>query len=120
MFLKMLKSKIHRATVTEADLDYIGSITIDQDLLDVSGMLPGQCVLVADLTNGTRHETYAVAGPRGSGTICINGAAAHLVHVGDQVIIMAFAYVDAAEAAVLAPRIILVDERNRMVRSLSQ
>lgn len=116
MFLKVLKSKIHRATVTDASIDYVGSITIDRDLMDASGLMEHECVLVADLTNGERFETYVIEGARGSGTICINGAAARLVDVGDLVIVMAFAYADAAEAAALKPATVLVDAKNKIVK----
>ena len=114
MLLKLLRAKIHRATITEAQVDYVGSITIDQDLLDATGILPGECVLVADLTDGQRFETYVVPGPAGSGTICINGAAARLVDVGDKIIIIVFAYVDAERAADLTPKIALVDGANKL------
>ena len=118
MFLKVLRSKIHRATITEASVDYIGSITIDQDLMDAAGLVHGESVLVADLTDGARFETYVIPGLRGSGVICVNGAAARLVSVGDLVIIMAFAYVTPEEAKNLAAQIILVDEHNRIARKL--
>lgn len=118
MFLKVLRAKIHRATVTQAEVDYIGSITIDQALLDASGIIPGEAVLVAGLTDGARFETYVIAGEPGSGIICINGAAARVVDVGDKVIIMSFAYVPQAEAAAVRPQVILVDENNRVDRKL--
>ncbi len=112
MYLKVLRAKIHRATITQAEVDYVGSITIDSDLLDASGIIPGECVLVADLTKGARFETYVFAGERGSRTICINGAAARLVGVGDKVIIIAFAYVTPQEAPQINPQIIMVNEKN--------
>jgi aspartate 1-decarboxylase len=112
MQLKMLRGKIHRATVTEARVDYVGSITIDRDLLDASGILPGELVLVADIADGARFETYVMEGERGGGTICINGAAARLVNVGDLVIIMAFAYCGEDEARELKPKVVLPDENN--------
>jgi len=115
MRLRLLKAKIHRATVTDTNLDYTGSITIDQDLMDAAGIIPYEQVLVANLTNGTRHETYTVPGPRGSGVICVMGAAAHLVNTGDKVIIMAFADFKAKDAAGYKPRIVFVDDKNRMV-----
>jgi aspartate 1-decarboxylase len=118
MFIKVLRAKIHRATATGADLDYIGSITIDRELLDASGIVEGESVLVANLSNGTRHETYVICGPRGGGEVTINGAAARLVGVGDRLIIMAFAYAEMQEAARIEPRIVLVDDRNRPVRML--
>ena len=118
MLLKVLRAKIHRATITQAEVDYVGSITIDRDLLEASGIVPGECVLVADLTDGARFETYVLEGERGSGIICINGAAARLVDVGDKIIVLAFGYVSAAEAESLKPRIVLVKEDNRIDRTL--
>ena len=116
MLLKVLRAKIHRATVTAAEVDYVGSITIDPLLTEACGMVHGECVLVADLTDGARFETYVMMGQRGSGTICVNGAAAKLVSVGDKVIIMAFAYVSGQEAEAMKPGIVLVDEKNRIVQ----
>ena len=118
MLLKVLRGKIHRATVTEAMIDYVGSITIDRDLLDASGILPGECVLVADMTDGARFETYVFQGEPGSGVICINGAAARLVNVGDEVIIMAYGYMEPEEARNFKPNVILVDESNRISEKL--
>lgn len=118
MLLKILRSKIHRATITEARIDYVGSITIDEDLMDAVGILAGQCVLVSDMTDGARFETYVFAGPRGSGVICVNGAAARLVNEGDEVIIMAFAYIDADQAAGLKPQVALIDKSNRITEKL--
>ncbi len=115
MRLRLLKAKIHRATVTDTNLDYTGSITIDQDLMDAVGIIPYEQVLVANLTNGTRHETYTVSGPRGSGVICVMGAAAHLVNTGDKVIIMAFADFETQDAAGHKPKIVFVDEQNRII-----
>ena len=115
---KILRAKIHRASVTEADLDYVGSITIDPALSEAVDIVAGECVLVANLASGARFETYVLAGERGSGTICINGAAARLVRVGDKVIIMAFAYVDRAEADQLRPLVVLVDDKNRLTGKL--
>jgi aspartate 1-decarboxylase len=115
MLLKVLRGKIHRATITAASVDYVGSITIDRDLMDAAGLREHEAVLVADLSNGQRFDTYVIEGPRGSGTICVNGAAANLVTVGDLVIIMAFGYMDEAEAARVKARIIVVDEANRVV-----
>ena len=114
MLLKMLRAKIHRATITEACVDYVGSITIDRDLLEAASMLPGECVLVADLTDGQRFETYVMEGPAGSGVICINGAAARLVDEGDKIIIMAYGYVESDEAKTLRPKVVLVNEQNRI------
>ena len=118
MFLKVLRTKIHRATVTQADVDYVGSIAIDRDLIEVSGLVRGECVLVADVENGQRFETYVVEAPAGSGVICVNGAAARLVEVGHEVIIMAFAYTTPDEAQALAPVVVLVDKHNRVLRTL--
>ena len=106
MFLTILKSKIHRVKVTEANLEYIGSITIDEDLMDASGILSGEKVSVVDNTNGARLETYVIPGKRGSGCICMNGAAAHLMHVGDMVIIMAYALMTPEEAKSFKPQIV--------------
>ncbi|HTY46912.1 MAG TPA: aspartate 1-decarboxylase [Methanomassiliicoccales archaeon] len=105
----LLRSKIHRASVTDANVEYVGSIAIDQDLLHLADIWPGERVLVADVENGARFETYVVPGNAGSGTVCVNGAAARLVRRGDKVIIMAFEY---GESPVTA-RIVLVDDRNR-------
>ena len=113
MFRAMLKSKIHRATVTEANVDYMGSITIDEKLMELADLLPGEKVLVADLNNGARFETYVVKGRKGSGVICINGAAAKLAGPGDLVIIMSFSLVDDKEAAKFIPKIVFVDEKNK-------
>jgi aspartate 1-decarboxylase len=112
----MMKSKIHRATVTQADLDYVGSVTIDADLRDAAELLEGEQVAIVDNTNGARIETYVIPGPRGSGIIGINGAAAHLVHPGDVVIIMSYGLMDDAEARALQPRVVHVDEKNRIVK----
>lgn len=119
MLLKVLRAKIHRATITQAEVEYVGSITIDLDLLDATGILPGECVLVADITDGARFETYVIEGARGSGVICINGAAARLVDVGDKIIIMAYAYGTPDEAKNLKPSVVLVDEKNKIAKKLS-
>lgn len=111
----MMVSKIHRATVTQADLHYVGSVTVDADLLEAADLLPGQQVDIVDVTNGARLTTYAIAGDPGSGTVCINGAAAHLVHPGDVVILIAYALLDDAEARTYSPRVVHVDAQNRMV-----
>lgn len=110
----LLRGKIHRAVVTQADLDYIGSITIDKELLDEADIWPGEKVLISDVDNGARFETYTVEGEPGSGVICVNGAAAHLVKPGDRIIIMAFEITDRP----IVPNIVLVDERNRKVKTL--
>ena len=118
MLLKVLRSKIHLATVTEAELEYVGSIAIDRDLMDEVGLVDGECVLVADMANGNRFETYVIEERRGSGVICVNGAAARKVSVGDRVIVMAFGYMDQAEAADHKPNVLLVDEKNRPKKRL--
>ncbi|MGH8774266.1 MAG: aspartate 1-decarboxylase [Jiangellaceae bacterium] len=115
MFRTMMKSKIHRATVTQADLHYVGSVTIDLDLLAAADLLPGEQVDIVDVTNGARLTTYTIAGPRGSGVIGINGAAARLVCRGDVVIIISYAMVDDAEARTLQPRVVHVDTANHIV-----
>ena len=109
MLREMLKSKIHRAVVTEADLHYVGSVTIDRDLMRAADILPNEKVLVADIENGERFETYAFEGAPGSGVICLNGACARLVHVGDRVLIMTFATMTDAEAKTHVPRVIFVE-----------
>jgi aspartate 1-decarboxylase len=115
MFRTMLKSKIHRATVTQADLHYVGSVTVDPVLLEAADLLPGEQVAIVDVTNGARLETYVIEGERGSGVIGINGAAAHLVHPGDIVILIAYGLMDSAEAAAHQPRVVFVDADNRVV-----
>ena len=112
----MLRSKIHRATVTETRLDYEGSITVDQDLLDKAGIWLGEKVLIADVNNGNRFETYTLPGERGSGIIALNGAAAHLCNIGDKIIIMAYAQLTPDEARDHKPTVLFVDEDNRIVR----
>lgn len=111
----MLKSKIHRATVTQADLHYVGSLTIDKDLMDAADLLPGEQVAVVDVTNGARLETYVIEGERGTGVIGINGAAAHLVHPGDLVIIISYAQMDDELARRYRPRVVHVDGQNRII-----
>ncbi|MFH8337022.1 aspartate 1-decarboxylase [Streptomyces sp. AM6-12] len=115
MLRTMFKSKIHRATVTQADLHYVGSVTIDAELLEAADLLPGELVHIVDITNGARLETYVIEGERGSGVVGINGAAAHLVHPGDLVIIISYAQVSDAEAREMAPRVVHVDADNRIV-----
>ena len=110
----MLKSKIHRATVTQADLHYVGSVTVDEDLMDAADLLAGEQVAIVDVTNGARLETYVIAGPRGSGVIGINGAAARLVHPGDLVILIAYAVMETTEARAFIPRVVFVDADNRI------
>jgi aspartate 1-decarboxylase len=112
----MMKSKIHRATVTQADLDYVGSVTLDAALMEAADLLDGEQVAIVDITNGARIETYVIPGPHGSGLIGINGAAAHLVHPGDLVIIMSYTMLDDAEARTLEPRVVHVDADNRIMK----
>jgi aspartate 1-decarboxylase len=114
MFIKMLKSKLHRATVTDAKLHYVGSIYIDSVLMEASGILPNELVLVADLTNGSRLETYVVPAEANSGKIVVLGAAAQLIKTGDLVIIFSFAYCSPEEAKELEPRIVILDENNKI------
>jgi len=115
----LMKSKLHRATVTMADLDYVGSITIDRDLMDVADLLPHERVQVLDVTNGARLETYVLEGERGSGAIGINGAAAHLVHAGDVVLIVSYAEFEEDEARAWEPTVVLLDADNRVERILT-
>jgi aspartate 1-decarboxylase len=115
MFRTMMKSKIHRATVTHADLHYVGSVTIDGDLMAAADLLEGEQVTIVDIDNGARLETYVIEGDRGSGVIGINGAAAHLVNPGDLVIIIAYGVLSPAELAEYAPRVVFVDEHNRPI-----
>lgn len=116
MMLNMLKGKIHRATVVQAEVDYVGSITIDEDLMDAAGILEYEKVQVADVNNGSRLETYVIAGEPGSGMICLNGAAARFVSVGDKVIIMCYAQMDQDEARGFKPHVVFVDENNHVSR----
>lgn len=115
----MMNGKIHRATVTEADLNYVGSITIDMDILDAVGMLPNEKVHVVNNNNGARFETYIIAGARGSGVICVNGAAARLVQKGDIVIVISYAYVDNEEAATHKPKVAIMGEGNVIKEMIS-
>ncbi|MEU2654550.1 aspartate 1-decarboxylase [Streptomyces sp. NPDC007325] len=115
MLRTLFKSKIHRATVTQADLHYVGSVTVDADLMDAADLLPGELVHIVDITNGARLETYVIEGERGSGVIGINGAAARLVHPGDLVILISYAQMDDAEARAYVPRVVHVDAANRIV-----
>lgn len=113
---RMMKSKIHRATVTEADLHYVGSVTVDPDLMEAADILEFEQVAIVDIDNGARLETYVITGERGSGEICINGAAAHLVHPGDKVILISYCEVDDAELADgWHPRVVHVDTANRQI-----
>lgn len=115
MTLTMLKGKIHRATVTDANVDYVGSITVDPCLLEAAGILEYEKVAVVDVTNGARLETYTIAGESGSGMICLNGAAAKLVNKGDTVIIMAYAQMSDDEAKEFSPKVVFVDDKNKAV-----
>ena len=116
MFLQILKSKIHRVTVTEANLEYIGSITIDEDLMEAANIYAGEKVQIVDNTNGARIETYVIKGERGSGCICLNGAAARKTAVGDIVIIMGYGFMDFEEAKTFQPKVVFPDERtNRLL-----
>jgi len=114
MLLEVLKSKIHKATVTDANVDYVGSITIDEDIMDAAKLVENEKVLVGDLTNGNRLETYVIKGVRGSGTIGMNGAAARLCMVGDEVLVMSFAWMDEKELKTHRPAIVLLDKKNRL------
>lgn len=116
MFLNMLKGKIHRATVVQAEIDYVGSITIDEELMEAAGIFEYERVQVVDVDNGNRLETYVIAGERGSGMICLNGAAAKLVNVGDKVIIMCYAQMTSEEFKENPPRVVFVDENNKINR----
>jgi aspartate 1-decarboxylase len=115
MLRTMMKSKIHRATVTQADLHYVGSVTVDEDLLDAADLLPGEFVHIVDITNGARLETYTIAGERGSGVIGINGAAARLVHPGDLVILIGYGQMETAEALAHKPSVVFVDADNKIL-----
>jgi aspartate 1-decarboxylase len=115
MLRTMMTSKIHRATVTQADLHYVGSVTVDQDLLDAADLLPGELVHIVDVTNGARLETYTIAGERGSGVIGINGAAARLVHPGDLVILIGYGQMTTEEAREHRPSVVFVDADNRIL-----
>lgn len=119
MFRTMLGGKIHRVAVTEADLNYVGSITVDQDLLDAAGILANEKVQIVNNNNGARFETYTISGERGSGVICLNGAAARLVQKGDIVIIMSYVMLSEAAAAAHRPKVVLVDEANKIRDILS-
>ena len=112
----MFKAKIHRATVTQAELDYVGSITVDMDLLEQAGILEYEKVQIVDVNNGSRFETYTIAGERGSGVMCLNGAAARMVQTGDKIILMAYAQVTPEEASELRPTVLFVDEKNKVTK----
>lgn len=116
MMITMLKGKIHRACVVQAELDYVGSITVDEDLLDAAGILEYEMVCIVDINNGKRFETYTIAGERGSGLICLNGAAARCVQVNDKIIIMAYVQLTTEEAKSHKPIVVFVDDHNRINR----
>ncbi|MWC28504.1 aspartate 1-decarboxylase [Paenibacillus sp. MMS18-CY102] len=120
MFRTMMKSKLHRATVTEANLHYVGSITIDEDLMDAADIWANEKVQIVNNNNGARFETYVIKGPRGSGVICLNGAAARQVQPGDQVIIISYAAMTEEEARSYKPRVVILDENNRPLESLTE
>ena len=117
MIIKLLKSKIHRATVTEADLNYMGSLTLDEDLMDAAGLIEFEKIQVLDITKGSRLETYIIRGKRGSGEVCINGAAAHLIHEGDLVIIVSYCQLTENESLNHKPNIVNVDNENKVIYS---
>ena len=119
MTVQMLKGKIHRATVKQAELNYVGSITVDADLLDAAGIYEYEKVAIVDIENGSRFETYTIAGERGSGMICLNGAAARCVSVGDKIIIMAYASMSEEESEHHKPKVVFVDENNHISRLTS-
>jgi aspartate 1-decarboxylase len=116
MIIEILKSKIHRAKVTQAELNYVGSITIDEDLIEAANIIPNEKVQIVNNNNGARFETYVIKGERGSGTICLNGATARLAQVGDIVIIMSYAYMEAEEARKYEPILIFPDVNNKLVK----
>ena len=117
MLVNMFKGKIHRATITEANLNYVGSITIDKELMEKAGILPGERVQIVNNNNGARLETYVIEGERNSGVICLNGAAARLVQVGDSCIIIAYAWMEQEEAKTFKPKVVFVDENNKIVET---
>lgn len=116
MQINMLKSKIHRATVVQSELDYVGSITIDEELMEAAGIYEYEKVQIADVNNGNRFETYVIAGEKGSGMICLNGAAAHMVSIGDKVIIMSYARMTPDEIKDNKPKVVFVDDNNKISR----
>lgn len=116
MLYNMFHGKIHRATVTEANLNYMGSITIDEELMELAGILPGERVQIVNNNNGARLETYTIPGERGSGVICLNGAAARLTAIGDTVIIIAYSMMDEKEAQTFSPKVVMVDEKNHPLK----
>ncbi len=119
MLIEVLKGKIHRATVTEANLDYMGSLTLDENIMDAAGLKHYEKIQVLDITNGSRIETYVIPGERGSGEVCINGAATHLIHTGDLVIIVAYCQISDEESLYHQPKIVNVDTENRVLSQFS-
>ncbi|WP_310650318.1 aspartate 1-decarboxylase [Flaviflexus equikiangi] len=117
---RMMTGKIHRATITGADLDYVGSVTVDADLLDAADILPGEAVDIVDVTNGARLTTYTIPAKRGSGQLQINGAAAHLINTGDMVILIAYSQLDDETARTYVPRVVFVDDTNAIVETSSE
>jgi aspartate 1-decarboxylase len=120
MYINLLKSKIHRATITEANLNYVGSITIDEDLMDTADIIKNEKVQIADINNGNRFETYVIPGERGSGMICLNGATARLVQTGDLIIIMSYALMTREEAKEFEPKIVFVNKSNKVIEIKNQ
>lgn len=116
MFITLMKSKIHRVRVTEANLNYMGSITIDEDLMDAADIIKNEKVQIVNNNNGNRFETYAIPGERGRGTICLNGAAARLVHPGDIIIIITYGLFDKRESASFEPKVVFVDDKNKLIK----
>lgn len=116
MIITMLKGKIHRATVVQAELDYVGSITVDADLLDAAGILEYEKVQIVDVDNGNRFETYTIAGERGTGLICLNGAAARCVQINDKIILMAYCTIDNEEVKTHKPKVVFVDDDNKILK----
>ncbi|SDW60342.1 L-aspartate 1-decarboxylase [Marininema mesophilum] len=120
MFRTMMKAKLHRATVTEANLNYVGSVTIDQDILDRVDILPNEKVQIVNNNNGARLETYAIPGPRGSGVVCLNGAAARLVQPGDTVIVIAYGMMDEKTARTYRPKVALMGDNNEIIEMIGE
>ena len=119
MLRTLMKSKLHRATITGANLHYVGSVTLDEDLMEAADLLPNEKVQIVDIDNGARLETYVIPGPRGSGDVCLNGAAARLVQPGDRVIVISYAVFNDAEARAHVPTVVVCDERNRPTATLA-
>jgi aspartate 1-decarboxylase len=118
MVRTMMKSKIHRATVTEANLNYVGSITIDEDILDIVDMYPNEKVQIVNNNNGARLETYIIPGPRGSGVFCLNGAAARMVHIGDTIIVISYGLMTNEEAKSYKPKVAIMDANNKVIQTV--